>query len=57
MLYKDVKLEKRSDNEPKFDPKNKTDRKIMLTVIILTSALLLLIGVFIALYFIFFFNK
>ena len=57
MLYKDVKLEKRSDNEPKFDPKNKTDRKIMLTVIILTSVLLLLIGVFIALYFIFFFNK
>ena len=55
MLYKDVKLEKRSDDEPKFNPHNKTDRKIVLTVAILTGVLLLLIGVFIAIYFIFFF--
>ena len=48
-------MEKRSDDEPKFDPKNKTDRKIVLTVSILSGVLLLLIGVFFAIYFIFFF--
>ena len=57
MLYKDVKMEKRSDDEPKFNPNNKTDRKIVLTVSILSGVLLLLIGVFFAIYFIFFFGK
>ena len=54
MLYKDVKLEKRSDKEPKFNPKNKTDRKIVLTIVLLVSILLLVLGGLIALYLIFF---
>ena len=56
MLYKDVKLEKRSENEPKFDKNNKTDRKILLTIIILVSALLLLLAGFLTLYFVFFYK-
>lgn len=51
MLWKDVKLEKRSDKEPKFDPKNKTDRKIVFTIILLVSILLLLIAGVFLLYF------
>lgn len=51
MLYKDVKMEKRGENEPKFNPKNKTDRKIVITMIILVSVLLLLIAGLIVLYY------
>ena len=54
MLYKDVKLEKRSEDEPKFNKNNKTDRKIVLTIVILVAALLVILGGLIALYFIFF---
>ena len=50
MLWKDVKLEERSDKEPKFNPKNKTDRKIVTTVIILVSVLLVLIAGLVTLY-------
>ncbi len=54
MLWKNVELEKRNENEPKFNPKNKTDRKIVSTLfIVLGIAVTLLAGV-IALYFIFF---
>ncbi|MBO4856216.1 MAG: hypothetical protein J5511_02445 [Bacilli bacterium] len=53
MLYKDVKLEKRSENEPKFNKNNKTDRKILLTIIILVSVLLVLLAGFITLYLLF----
>ena len=44
MLYKDVKLEKRSENEPKFNKNNKTDRNILLVIFILVGALLLLLA-------------
>ena len=44
MLYKDVKLEKRSENEPKFNKNNKTDRKIVLTIVLVVSALALLLA-------------
>ena len=44
MLYKDVKLEKRSENEPKFNKNNKTDRKILLTIVLIVSVLLVLLA-------------
>lgn len=44
MLYKDVKLEKRSENEPKFNKNNKTDRKIVLTIVLVVSVLALLLA-------------
>ncbi len=45
------KLEPRGENEPKFNPNNKTDRKIMLFVVISTSILLLIgIGCFLLYY-------
>ena len=44
MLYKDVKLEKRSENEPKFNKNNKTDRKIVLTIVLIVGVLLLLLA-------------
>ena len=44
MLYKDIKLEKRGENEPKFNKNNKTDRKILLVIFILVGALLLLLA-------------
>ena len=47
-------MEKRADDEPKFNPKNKTDRKIVLTVSLLSFMLLLLIGGLIAVYLLFF---
>ena len=49
-----IKLEPRGDEDPKFNPKNKTDRKIMLTVIITSTILLLIIGALIWVYFQFF---
>ena len=49
MLYKDVKLEKRSENEPKFNKNNKTDRKIVLTIVLIVGALLLLLAGFLTL--------
>ena len=51
MLYKDVKMEKRGENEPKFNPKNKTDRKIVITMILLVTVLLLLIAGLVVLYY------
>ena len=54
MLWKDVKLEKRGENEPKFNPNNKTDRKIVFTIVLLSVILLLLIGGLITLYLLFF---
>ena len=56
MLYKDVKLEQRSDKEPKFNPKNKTDRKILLTVVISVAILLALIAGLIIIYYRFFYG-
>ena len=57
MLYKDVKLEERAENEPKFNGKNKTDRKILFFVILSMSILLVILGGLIALYYIFFYQK
>ena len=51
MLWKDVKMEKRGENEPKFNHKNKTDRKIVFTIVLLVSILILLIAGLIALYY------
>ena len=44
MLYKDIKLEKRGENEPKFNKNNKTDRKILLTIVLIVSVLLVLLA-------------
>jgi len=44
MLYKDIKLEKRDENEPKFNKNNKTDRKILLTIILVVGVLLLVLA-------------
>ena len=44
MLYKDVKLEKRSENEPKFNKNNKTDRKIVLTIVLIVTALVIVLA-------------
>ena len=44
MLYKDIKLEKRDANEPKFNKNNKTDRKILLTIILVVGVLLLVLA-------------
>ena len=57
MLWKDVKMEKRSDDEPKFNPQNKTDRKIVIAVIISVSVLLLILAGLIVLYYCFFYRK
>lgn len=47
MWGKRIKLEPRAENEPKFNPKNKTDRKIV-NVVIITSLILtvLIVGLF-----------
>ena len=57
MLWKDVKLEKRSDDEPKFNPQNKTDRKIVFAIVLLVSILIVAIAALFIVYFLFFFNK
>ncbi|MEA5061063.1 hypothetical protein SDC9_100120 [bioreactor metagenome] len=43
MWGKHQKMEPRAENEPKFNPQNKTDRKILMTVVISCSILILLI--------------
>ena len=45
------KLEPRGEKDPKFDPHNKTDRKIVLTVVIAVSILLVVVGGLFSLYF------
>ena len=44
MPWKNIKLVPRSDDEPKFNPKNSTDRKI-LTWIIVSCSLLAVVAV------------
>lgn len=56
MLYKDVKLEQRGEKDPKFDPKNKTDRKILLTIILSCTVLIALIVGLIIIYYHFFYG-
>lgn len=49
-----IKLEPRGDHDPKFDPHNKTDKKILLAVIISVSVLtVIVVGLFL-LYFLVF---
>ena len=49
-----IKLEPRGDEDPKFDINNKTDRKILLTIIISVSVLVLIaVGLFVV-YYVFF---
>lgn len=43
MWGKHQKMEPRAENEPKFNPQNKTDRKILMAVIISSAVLVLLI--------------
>lgn len=43
----------RPENEPKFDPKNKTDRTIMILIILGVSVALILLGVFLWIYYAF----
>ena len=47
---KNIKMEKRPDNEPKFNIKNKVDRKILFFVITSSIVLIALIIVFIVLF-------
>lgn len=44
MPWKNIKLVPRSDDEPAFNSKNKTDRKI-LTLVIVSSVILTIIAV------------
>jgi flagellar basal body-associated protein FliL len=49
-----IKLEPRGEKDPKFDINNKTDRKILLTIIISLSILVLIaVGLFVV-YYVFF---
>ena len=49
-----IKLEPRGEEDPKFDINNKTDRKILLTIIISVSVLILIaVGLFVV-YYVFF---
>lgn len=56
MPWKNIKLVPRSDDEPKFNPNNRTDRKILTLVII---SCLVLITIAIGLFVLYFtvFNK
>ena len=56
MLYGDVKLEERGDKDPKFNPKNKTDRKILIFVLVAVGILLILIAALITIYYLFFYG-
>lgn len=47
-------MEKRGENEPKFNKNNKTDRKILFTVLLLIGILLVILAGFLVLYFVFF---
>lgn len=52
-----IKLEPRGDKDPKFDPNNKVDRKIMKWVIISSVILLLIIAALFTIYYLFFYVK
>lgn len=52
-----IKLEPRGEKEPKFDPNNKTDRKIMKWVLVSSAILLLIIGALFAIYYLFFYVR
>ena len=46
-----IKLEPRGENDPKFNPKNKTDRKILLLVVLSVTVLTIIaVGLFLLYY-------
>ena len=51
MAFEKIKLEPRSENEPKFNKNNKTDRKILTIVIVSSVVLLALVGLCFWLYY------
>lgn len=51
-----IKLEPRGEKDPKFDPNNKTDRKIMMAIIISVSVLTVIAAGLFVLYFLVFKN-
>lgn len=51
ILDKNQKMEPRSDNEPKYNPNNATDRKILRTVIVTSIILIILIVALFVVYF------
>ena len=51
MAFEKIKLEPRSENEPKFNKNNKTDRKILTFVILSSLVLIALIVVCFILYY------
>ena len=51
-----IKLEPRGEKDPKFDPNNKTDRKIMMAIIISVSVLTVIAAGLFILYFLVFKN-
>lgn len=51
ILDKNQKMEPRSDNEPKYNPENATDRKIVHTIIITSIILILIIIALFVVYF------
>ena len=54
MPFKNIKMEPRGENEPKYNPNNKTDRKLLHTLMWLVFALVVILGGLITLYFVFF---
>ena len=56
MIYKDIKMEERPENEPKFNSKNKTDRKIMITIISLLAVLLVFVVMLVIIYYTLFYG-
>ena len=56
MLYKDIKMEERPENEPKFNSKNKTDRKIVITIISVLAVLIVFVVMLIIIYYTLFYG-
>lgn len=54
MDLKNQKMVPRSDEEPKFNIKNKTDKKILITILLIIGISILVLGGLIAIYFLFF---
>ncbi len=48
-----IKLEPRGDEDPKFDPHNKTDRKILIAVVVSS---IVIIGIIVGLFCIYYFG-
>ncbi len=47
-----IKLEPRGDEDPKFDPHNKTDRKILIAVVVSS---IIIVGIIVGLFCIYYF--